>query len=186
MPIPVLSNLDYGLVPLITTTANCENTTAQVNIVSVQIPAGFLDVGDVIVIEANMQRRQNAGGNATLTNRLLIDTTVLNAPAGTTIGNAAATTFMVQRVKMHVTSVNSTTVGLQVFPNTVTTPSQEAIYMALGVTSITFGASTTSVIGNVTTANAAVIHLSAQWSVQNANTWVRVIGAQGHIIKKAT
>jgi len=182
-----------SLIPLVTTFADCENTTSPIDIVTVTIPANTLAVGDIIVIEYNAKRRNNSGSPVTLRQRRLFNSTNYGTSATASIPNATVATNLTQSEQLIVKSVTGTTARLvgvnSAASSNIATILAKGHNFAIGATTNANGA-VSETLGDflsetltITTDNTII--LRAEWSVANANTWIIMQQAQAYIIKKA-
>jgi hypothetical protein len=176
-----------SLTPLVTTFADCENTTDEIDIVTVTVPADTLAVGDVIIIDCAYNRLQNSGGSMNITPRFLNDASNMLAAGAGTIANNATTHRLFHKIKLFVTDITSNTATLNFLEGTVITGTVvDTNSVAIAATTAVNGVST-AVNANNTFDNTAgtTLKFSLQWASANANAYIRVQQAQAYIIKKA-
>jgi hypothetical protein len=182
----ISKNFNPYFIPLTTTFADCENTTSEIDIVTVTIPANSLAVGDVISIDYFFTRLQNSGGSINLQGRLLNNSSQVYSN-NSNVANNVNITRGSQRQKFIISDITSGTATFIVInPNSATGLMPESINIALSATVVASGV-TTSTITNNTFDNtiSATFKITAQWASANANAYVRVEQAQAYIIKKA-
>jgi len=184
-----IANYSNKLIPLTTTFADCENTTSEINIVTVTIPANTLELGDMVVLESAYYRLQNSGGSINLTAKIKLGATT---DMSVTSGITSSTSFMNMKARLiyYVISIsgNNATLTMQKATSLATNTPYQAVFAvggtlpAAGVMQ-TVSAKNTDVTINKTISNNFLLTL--QWDSANANTYVRVETAQAYIIKKA-
>lgn len=178
-----IANYTNQLIPLTTTFADCENTTDEIDIVTVTIPANTLAVGDIVELHYYIQMKQNQGGSVSLTQRTKNGSNVVYTSSNsiTDSGNERQT---MHKVKYIITNLSSGTATFRTNTNTLTTTVTESISPAIGATLTGVGSGT---IANNTFDNTVGTDfiISAQWATANANTYIRVQTVQAYIIKKA-
>ena len=180
-----IANYSNQLIPLTTTFANCENTAAEIDVVTVTVPANTLAVGDIISLVIFNNRLQNRGSAVNLTQRLKNGgNTMPNANITSSILNDSFNYYHRMEIIFTVISISSNIVTL----NYLNTSS----IVTLINSSATVGFGATNNAGNSNYSNntfnntvGTTISISLQWATANVNSWVRVQQAQAYIIKKA-
>jgi hypothetical protein len=182
MPVSVRSSTLYNpIIPLKTTFADCENTTSEIDIVTVTIPANTLAVGDIIEIYIEYIRSQNSGGAINLNMR-----TYKNAILMTSSNPSISTTANILKLRQKWKIVYDSSFALWEFWQLVTGTSG-AQDTALGI-GTTGGATINVTAGSrssLTLSDSNILKVSAQWASANANAYIRIANAQAYIIKKA-
>ena len=178
-----------SLISLTTTFADCENTTDEIDIVTVTIPADTLAVGDIIVLEMAYLRHQNSGGTINLTAKTILGgTTDVNANSNVTTDSAINN--IKAKLQYYAISESGSNINLNTNKSTAiisNAPIQNIL--SIGATTQANGSIQTSgsplsnVVIDKTVSN--TYKISAKWASANANTYIRVQEAQAYIIKKA-
>lgn len=181
-----IANYSNKLIPLTTTFADAENTTSEIDIVTVTIPANSLAVGDMIVVPVRFNRKNDTGGTVNITQKLFINTTAFQTIT-TSIAAASTELRIFHNLQFIVESITTNTVLLNtVLSQSLTTGIATNQSFTAGASTIATGAGTSSTtvttFDNTTSNN---FKISVQWASSNATTFLRVIQAQAHIIKKA-
>jgi hypothetical protein len=184
-----IANYTNQLIPLTTTFADCENTTDEIDIVTVTIPANSLAVGDIIVLEMAYLRHQNSGGTINLIAKTILGgSTDVNANGNVT--NDAAINNIKAKLQYYAISESGSNINLNTNKSTAiisNAPIQNIL--SIGATTQANGSIQTSgsplsnVVIDKTVSN--TYKISAKWASANANTYIRVQTAQAYIIKKA-
>lgn len=175
-----------SLIPLTTTFADCENTTSEIDIVTVTIPANILAVGDIINIEASFTRLQNNPSFPGFTQKLYNGGSIMYNIAGGATSNTIVYKMM-QSLQFQVSSVSSGIATLFVHNNnSITTSVSKTTVIATQPTAVTSGATTTAISNNtMIVANTNTLKISGQWEAASSNSYIRMQQAQAYIIKKA-
>jgi hypothetical protein len=177
-----------SLIPLTTTIADCENTTSEIDIVTVTIPANTLAVGDQIFLEGFFTRSQNSGGTINLTAKLKNATNQFLS-YGVVAQASNSGTFLVRlRQVVIVKSISGDTVTLISGTNTSSNVQiAEVSSFAAGATTAVTGHFVNKTYTNNTFDNTVgtTLEISITWGTANANAYIRVEEAQAYIIKKA-
>ena len=180
-----IANYSNQLIPLTTTFANCENTTSEIDIVTVTIPANSLAVGDIIKVEISGSILNNTAGAINLTQRLKVaGTTIVNPTNSFTNGS---TIYYIKHVlSYYVTNLSGNNVDIiqnNVFSGAVGL--SDSIALAFPVTDNRFRSSVTHTPATINRTNSNTFLATMQWASASANAYVRVQQAQAYIIKKA-
>jgi hypothetical protein len=180
-----ITNYQNQLIPLTTTFADCENTTSEINIVTVTIPANTLAVGDIIKIEISGSILNNTAGAINLTQRAKVGaTTIVNPVSSFTNGSTIYYTKHI--LTFYVTNLSGNNIDItqnNVFSGSVGLA--ESIALAFPVTDNRFRSSVTHTPATIDRTASNTFKVTMQWASASSNAYVRVQQAQAYIIKKA-
>jgi hypothetical protein len=181
-----IANYSNKLIPLTTTYADCENTTSEIDIITVTVPANSLAVGDIIILNITATRLQNGGAAVNLTQRVKINGNALYGDFPTSIPNNVTTFSVMQNNNLCVTDISGNNITLRGTTSGPTGIVVNSISFALGATGVANGTENAiRTVGSIDKTATITILCSQQWATANANRWIRVQQAQAYIIKKA-
>jgi hypothetical protein len=183
-----VEELNLGIIPLVTTFADCENTTSEIDIVTVTIPANTLAVGDMIEIDYYFQRLQDSGGSVTFNKFLKLNSAKFNESNGSTLGTSTILYDLFHKEKFIVTLISSNIATIKFIESAnLTISSVQSIYGGISATTSANGARASTNFSNNTLniTNSNTLTIATKWFSANVNRWVRVQQAQAYIIKKA-
>jgi hypothetical protein len=187
MPVSVRSSTLYNpIIPLKTTFADCENTTSEIDIVTVTIPANIVAVGDILRITFRFQRLQNSGASVNLTSKYAINGTPIFSAIPLSVANSASTFRIYQSLELICETIVSNTATFGFSKDTGhsnITPSAISIALAASTTSNGALTSNNTFTMSINTSNS--LKIANTWGTANPNTWIRSFQAQAYIIKKA-
>jgi hypothetical protein len=183
MPVSVRSSTLYNpIIPLKTTFADCENTTSEIDIVTVTIPANALELGDIIVLEIMNTALNNTGSGKTVVTKIKTTTDVRTTSA-TTINATSSTYIMSRRASFFVTSISGSNATLKAILSSGTAGGQ---FLA---TSLNMSSPTGNIAMEYDFAVDKTISnnlkIATILSTDSSNLYIRVESAQAYIIKKA-
>ena len=175
-----------NLIPLTTTIADAENTTSEIDVLTVTVPANTLAVGDVIDIIIDFQRYQNSGVTRTVASRLTINGTNIYNQTGLNLSSINFTYYIIQKQSLVVESISGSNIKLRAIFNTGQSSVGGTISFSSNANSNNDGGvvadQSLSSIDN--TSNISIVY-KLQWGSANVNAWFRFQQAQAYIIKKA-
>jgi hypothetical protein len=179
-----IANYSNKLIPLTTTFANAENTSSEIDIVTVTVPANSLAVGDLINIEYGGTMKQNSGVGIAGATTLRINATTV-ATANNTINNATQTRYYMQKQKYLVTAISGNNITIRLPFASSTLIIAESVSIAPYTTTTANGSSSLYELGSIDKTSIITLKVSSQWATADVNAWIRVEQAQAYIIKKA-
>lgn len=184
-----IANYSNKLIPLTTTYADAENTSSEIDIVTITIPANSLAVGDIIVLEMAYLKLQNSGVTINLIAKTILGgNTDINANSNVT--NDSTINNIKAKIQYYAISESGSNINLNTNKSTsinVNTPIQ-SILAFNGLTAAAGSVqTTTNPLTNVTIDKTIsnTYKVTAKWASASANAYVRVQTAQAYIIKKA-
>ena len=189
MPVSVRSSTLYNpIIPLKTTFADCENTTSEIDIVTVTIPANTLEVGDIIDIYMNTNTFHNAGYNVTFVSKLKLGGVAM--ASNTSTRSSSATVFRHgQNIRILCQTISGdiiTLFSLQQANNSNQFAAPITQTYAINASSISDAVTTLTMTNN--TMDKTIINsisFALKWASASPNSYVRVQQVQAYIIKKA-
>jgi hypothetical protein len=193
MPVSVRSSTLYNpIIPLKTTFADCENTTSEIDIVTVTIPANTLGAGDIIIIDFTLSRLQNSGSLSAFASKIMFNSSTVFFHSITDGGIPTSSTIfrLKQQINFHILSVVSNTATilhpLQIgytggVPNTIVPAS---IGYAIAATTASNGVIFDQT-GTMDVTQSNQIRISHRWQTASSTRYIRMRQAQAYIIKKA-
>lgn len=181
-----ITNYQNQLIPLVTTFADCENTTSEIDIATVTIPANTLADGDLIKIVINSVVFNNSGSNFTLGQKITINANTIVNPSANAITSGTNFRYIRHELTFYALNVSGDNIDLvqnNIFSGTTGLVSPIGLTFPTTSTTYTAGVRHTPATVNKTAIN--TIYVKLKWSGANANTYVRNYQAQAYIIKKA-
>ena len=180
-----INNYSNKLIPLTTTFADCENTTSEIDIVTVTVPANSLAVGDIIKIEISGSILNNTSSSVNITQRLKVAGTQIVGlanivPSGSTIYYTKhILTYYVKNLSGNNVDIvqNNTSSGAVGFT--------DSIALSFPVQDQRFRSVVTHTPATINGTNSNTFLATMQWATASPNAYVRIQQAQAYIIKKA-
>lgn len=175
-----------SLIPLTTTFADCENTTSEIDIVTVTIPADTLAVGDIVGIELRYLKLQNSGSSINTYFWMVNNGNKMQTDAVLPVSSSATMYFVFQTIRLIVVNITGNTVTLGYTRMNNTAGLSHSMAINFNSTQNTNGV-TSATTQNETFDNTigTTLQLRMQWVSANVNAYIRVQQAQAYIIKKA-
>lgn len=181
------AEVPMGIIPLVTTFADCEYTASEIDIINIVVQPNVIDIGDIIVLQPIIHRRQNSGGTITMTPRLKLNGTVIQSLGGGASPTSNTNTYrLLHQWIFQVVSISGNTVTLgYAIGSSVTAITTASVALSLGATTAANGATTSISTFDFDRTVGATITISMQWASANVNAWIRVQQTNAYIIKKA-
>jgi len=181
-----IANYSNKLIPLTTTFADAENTTDEIDIVTVTIPADTLAVGDNVFIPISATRRQNSAGAINITRKLKINGTAIVNSGAVSLAANGTTYYLSQMQYLNIESISGNNLTFRTTENSITTVIPTTATFAPSATLFASGAIGSLItLGSIDRTATITITISIQWASASVNAYVRVQQAQAYIIKKA-
>jgi hypothetical protein len=180
-----IANYSNKLIPLTTTYADCENTTSEIDIITVTVPANSLAVGDIIKIEISGSILNNTGSAVNLTQRLKVAGTTIVSSSNSV--SASSSLYYIKHIlTYYVTNLSGNNIDI-VQNNTASggVALTDSIALAFATQDIRFRSTTTHTPATIDRTTSNTFLATMQWASASVNAYVRVQQAQAYIIKKA-
>ena len=180
-----IANYSNQLIPLTTTFADAENTTSEVDIVTVTVPANSLAVGDIIKIEISGSILNNTGSAVNITQRLKVAGTQIVGLSNSV--SASSTIYYIKHIlTYYVKNLSDNNVDI-VQNNTASgaTGLTDSIALAFPIQDQRFRSAVTHTPATINGTNSNTFLATMQWATASPNAYVRIQQAQAYIIKKA-
>lgn len=165
-----------GITVYSVTTADCENTASEIDVISFTVPANTWKEGETIEVIMTAETLHNSGTNRTLQYKAIVQGITVIDNGSTTISSNASEgrsfrKIIFRRVGSYLYSLSyhgTTAVELPYHASTITTKNVPDINNAGGLA---------SVFNTIDYDLSIIIKLTLKWSAAHANTYYRILDA---------